>query len=283
MSDARRRADNRMIERNFAHERLHRPPDEAILAMRAARAIENNPALMHSRRRGEERRDSIVRMEQEEERGWLDRRVAEVTAAAAVAAEERAAERELARPEYIASLDGRVRAGSPLSSVLSQFDLLGRYGEGHVIRPAAAVIARTLRSGPRQSGEGPFINWARSIPRAVPPAEQPDTGSTAAYYDSGGVAPAAAAAAPSGVGADGVGADGVGAVRNDGSSSSSDEEEEDGAGRRRSKMRRRKRYSRKRRRTRRVSAKNNHKSKIKSRKKRRRKSPRGRKSSRKYR
>lgn len=269
MSDARRRAANRMIERNLAHEQLHREPTDEILAMRAARAIENNPALMRNRRRGQARRDSIVRMEKEEEHGRLERRVAEVAAEAAAAAAREREEGELARPAYIESLGSRVRAGSPTARTLSQFDLLGRYGEGDIIRPAASVIARTLRSGPRQSGEGQFISWARTIPRAVPPAEKPDTGETAAY-DRGGVA----AVAPSGAAAD---------DRDDGSSSSSDEEEEGGAGRRRSKTRRRKRYSRKRRRTRRVSARNNHKSKIKSRKKRRRKSPRGRKSSRKYR
>lgn len=270
MSDARRRAANRMIERNLAHEQLHRDPTDEILAMRAARAIENNPALMRNRRRGQARRDSIVRMEEEEEHGRLERRAAEVAAAATAEAAREREEGELARPAYIESLGSRVRAGSPTARTLSQFDLLGRYGEGDIIRPAASVIARTLRSGPRQSGEGQFISWARTIPRAVPPAEKPDTGATAAYYDRGGVA----AVAPSGAAAD---------DRDDGSSSSSDEEEEGGAGRRRSKTRRRKRYSRKRRRARRVSARNNHKSKIKSRKKRRRKSPRGRKSSRKYR
>lgn len=254
MSDARAkaRADARMIERNLAHDRLHRPPTEEILAMMAARAIENNPALMHSRSRGQNRRDSIARMEEEEERGWLDRRVAEVMVTAAEEAAREREERELARPAYIESLGRRVRDGSPTARTLSQFDLLGRYGEGDVIRPAAAVIGRVMRNPAFKSAVEEY-----SSTRAVPAAEAAEEVAANTYL----------ATAP------------VNSYLGDAtSSSSSDDEEEEGegedsgSGRVRHKSRKRSRSRRNRRRTRRVSArkkhKHKHKYKIKSKKRR---------------
>jgi len=256
MSDARAkaRADARRIERNLAHERLHRPPTEEILAMMAARAIENNPALMHSRSRGQNRRDSIAQMEEEEERGWLDRRVAEVMVTAAEEAAREREERELARPAYIESLGRRVRDGSPTARTLSQFDLLGRYGEGDVIRPAAAVIGRVMRSPAFKSSIEEY-----SSTRAVPAAEAAEAAEEVA-------ANTYLATAHANSYGDAT------------SSSSSDDEEEEGegedsgSGRVRHKSRKRSRSRRNRRRTRRVSArkkhKHKHKYKIKSKKRR---------------